>query len=231
MNVADLDALSKLAASHGATFVVDATFTPPPLLRPLEHGVDLVCHSATKYISGHADVTAGVVSGRAELVSPIRLLGLDLGGMLAPFEAWLAARGLQTIDLRLERICSNALAVAEMLERHPGVQRVHYPGLASHPDHDLALSLLGARFGGMLAFEVEGGVEGGRRFLERVRVAAPAASLGSTKTLVVHPASVTHTQLSREQREEIGITDGMVRVSVGIEDQADLLGDFDQALR
>jgi methionine-gamma-lyase len=231
MNVADLDALAKIASAHEALFVVDSTFTPPALLRPLEHGADLVCHSATKYIAGHGDVTAGVVSGSAELVREVRLLGLDTGAVLAPFEAWLAARGVQTLDLRMDRICSNAIALASMLESHPGVQRVYYPGLSSHPDHDLATRLLSERFGGMLAFEVDGGVEGGKRFLQSVRVAARAASLGSTKTLVVHPASVTHTQLTSEQREAAGVTDGMVRVSVGIEDASDLLEDFDQALR
>lgn len=231
MNVADLDALAKIASSHGATFIADSTFTPPVLLRPLEHGVDLVVHSATKYIGGHGDAMAGVVSGDAGQIAHIRHLAIDTGGILAPFEAWLMARGLQTLDLRVARTCSNAMALATLLEAHPGVERVFYPGLGSHPDHELATRLLGDRFGGMLAFEVAGGVAGGRRFLERVRVAGAAASLGATKTLVVHPASVTHTQLTAEQRRAVGVSDGMVRVSVGIEDEADLLEDFDQALR
>ncbi len=230
MNVADLDALAKIAGAHGALFIVDSTFTPPALLRPLEHGADVVCHSATKYIAGHADVTAGVASGSAQAVAAMRALSMDTGAILSPFEAWLAARGLQTLDLRMDRICSNSLALAQMLEAHPAVERVHYPGLPSHPDHELATQLLGNRFGGMLSFEVAGGVEGGRRVLERVRVAAAAASLGATQTLIVHPASVTHTQLTSEQRHAVGIADGMIRLSVGIEDQADLLGDFDQAL-
>jgi len=231
MNVADLDALSKIAAAHGAAFVVDATFSPPGMMRALEHGVDLVIHSATKYIAGHSDVTAGVVSGRADAIAHVRALEMETGGILAPFEAWLAARGVQTLDLRLDRICANALVLARMLEDHPNVARVHYPGLDSHPDHALAARLFGSRFGGMLAFEVDGGIEAGKRFLQRVRVAVAAASLGSTKTLVVHPASVTHTQLTPDERLAVGITEGMVRVSVGIEDAPDLLDDFDQALR
>lgn len=229
MNVADLAALSEIAHARGATFVVDATFTPPSLLRPIEHGVDLVCHSATKYLGGHADVTAGVVSGRAERIDSIHRMQLDTGGILAPMEAWLLGRGVQTLALRTDRICDNAAAIAGFLEGHRGVRRVLYPGLASHPDHGLAVRLLGARFGGMLSFDI-GSAEAGRRVMERVRVAAPAASLGGTKTLVVHPASVTHTQLSAEERQAVGVTEGLVRVSVGIEDVEDLLADFDGAL-
>jgi len=230
MNVADLDALAGIARAHRAVLVVDATFTPPVVLRALEHGADLVCHSATKYLGGHGDVTAGVVSGSAERINAIRHLAIDTGAMLAPFDAWLLARGIQTLVLRYERICDNAMGLARFLEEHPSVRRVLHPGLDSHPDHALARKLLGERFGGMLALDV-GTVEAGRRFLERVEIAARAASLGSTKTLVVHPASITHTQLTREQREAVGITDGFVRVSVGIEDLDDLIADFDQALR
>jgi methionine-gamma-lyase len=229
MNVADLDALGSVARAHDAIFVTDSTFAPPVMLRPLEHGVDLVCHSATKYLGGHGDVTGGVVSGSAERIAAIRHLAIDTGGQMAPFDAWLIARGVQTLVLRVDRICQSALTLARALEEHPAVQRVIYPGLESHPDHALARKLFGERFGGMLAFDV-GDASAGRRFLERVRVAAPAASLGGTKTLVVHPASVTHTQLTPEQRAAIGLTEGMVRVSVGIEDVDDLVADFEQAL-
>jgi len=228
--VTDLDALAAIARAHEATLVVDATFTPPYLLRPLERGVDLVVHSATKYLSGHGDVTAGVVSGSAEHIARIRHHQIDSGGILAPFEAWLCARGVETLALRMDRICDTALALAQRLEAHPGVQRVMYPGLASHPQHELARALLGERFGGMIAFEVAGGVEAGRRVLDRVRIASPAASLGATKTLIVHPASITHTQLTREQRETVGVTDGMIRLSVGIEDSDDLIRDLERAL-
>ena len=229
MNVADVDALAAIARAHNATFVVDATFTPPSMFRSLEHGVDLVVHSATKYLGGHGDVTGGVVSGAAERIDAIRLLEIDVGGGMAPFDAWLIARGVQTLVLRVDRICQSALTLARALEEHPAVTRVLYPGLESHPDHALARKLLGDHFGGMLAFDV-GDRVGGRRFLERVRLAGAAASLGGTKTLVVHPASVTHTQLSPEQRAAIGLTEGMVRVSVGIEDVDDIIADFEQAL-
>ena len=228
--VADVDALVTMAHQRGVTVVVDATFTPPYLFQPLAHGVDLSVHSATKYIGGHSDITGGVVSGSAEAIARVRNIGIELGGVLAPFEAWLGLRGIQTLALRMERICRNALAVAQALEKHAGVERVIYPGLASHPQHDLAArQLLRGLFGGMVACEISGGVEAGRRSMERVRVFSPAASLGGTKSLIVHPASVTHSQLTREQREAAGISDGLMRLSIGIEDPEDLIGDLDRA--
>ncbi len=230
MSVADLDALAAVARARGATFIVDATFTPPSMLAPLDHGVDLSVHSATKYLGGHSDITAGVVSGSAKRIAHIRQFAMDYGATLAPFEAWLTLRGLQTLALRMERVSANAMAVAEFLASRRGVKAVHYPGLPSHPQHDLAKRTLRQGFGGMLAFEVTGGRAAGRAFLERVRVAAPAASLGGTKTLVVHPASVTHTQLSGAQRRAAGITEGLIRASIGIEDPEDLIADFDRAL-
>jgi methionine-gamma-lyase len=228
--VADVDALVALARANGAATAVDATFTTPYLFRAVEHGVDLVVHSATKYIGGHSDVTAGVVSGATEAIASIRHLGLDYGGCLAPFEAWLASRGLQTLGLRMDRICANALIVAKALEGHAGVARVTYPGLESHPQHELAKRLFPRGAGGMLTVDVHGGVEGGRRVLERVRLFSPAASLGGTKSLVVHPASITHTQLTLQERESAGITDGLLRLSIGIEDPEDLVADLEQAL-
>ncbi len=228
--IADVDALADLGHSRGATVIVDATFTTPYLFNAIDHGVDLVVHSATKYLGGHSDVTAGVVSGTAEAIATIRHLGIDYGGCLAPLDAWLTIRGVQTLALRMDRICSNALALASHLEGLEGVDRVTYPGLASHPQSDLARKMFDRGSGGMLTFEVAGGVAGGRRVLERVRLASPAASLGGTKTLIVHPASITHTQLSRSEREAAGITDGLMRVSVGIEDIEDLIADLSQAL-
>lgn len=229
VDVADLDALATIAHDHEALLIVDATFTPPSMFRPLERGVDLVVHSATKYLAGHSDVTAGVVSGRADLVAAVRLDGIETGAVLAPFESWLLGRGLQTLALRTDRICDNAIAIARYLEDHAKVERVFYPGLSSHPDHDLAKRLFGERFGGMMAFDV-GTSAAGRALLEGLDVIAPAASLGGTKSLIVHPASITHTQLSREERAAYGITDGMIRLSVGIEDVDDLLEDLDGAL-
>jgi methionine-gamma-lyase len=228
--VAEVDALVAMGRERGATVIVDATFTTPYLFDAVSRGVDLVVHSATKYLGGHSDVTAGVVSGTSESIATIRHLGIDYGGCLAPLDAWLTIRGIQTLALRMDRICANALAVAQHLEGLPGVERVTYPGLASHPQAALARAQFTRGFGGMLTFEVAGGVAAGRRVLERVRLASPAASLGGTKTLIVHPASITHTQLSREEREAAGITDGLIRLSVGIEDAEDLISDLTQAL-
>lgn len=227
IDVADLDALATIAQEHGARFIVDATFTPPSLLRAAEHGVDLVVHSATKYLSGHSDVVAGVVSGTAEAIAAIKHLSMDIGGILSPFDSWLLGRGVQTLELRTDRACDNALAIARFLASR-GIE-VRYPGLESHRDHDLAKRLLGERFGAMIAFDT-GSLETGRRVLERVRVCAPAASVGSTKTLIVHPASVTHTQLTPEERAAVGLTEGMIRLSVGIENVEDIIADLDQAL-
>jgi len=228
--VADVDALVALAHARGVTVVVDATFTPPYLYRPIDHGVDLSVHSATKYIGGHSDITAGVVSGSAEAIGRVRHLGIDLGGSLAPFEAWLGLRGVQTLALRMDRVCANALLVARALDGHAGVELATYPGLPSHPQHELAARQLVKGFGGMVTAEIAGGVEAGRRVMERVRVFSPAASLGGTKSLIVHPASITHGQLPREQREAAGITDGLLRLSIGIEDPEDLIADLDRAL-
>jgi len=229
--VADLEALAEIAHARGAAFVVDATFTTPYLVRALAHGADLVLHSATKYLGGHSDVTGGVVAGAREPIERIRHFGIDFGATLSPFDSWLILRGLQTLGLRMQRICENAVALASFLEEHPRVERVTYPGLATHPQHELARKLFGDRYGGMVAFEVSGGASAGRRVLERVRVASAAASLGGTKTLIVHPLSITHTQLSPEQLHAAGITEGMMRVSVGIEDVEDVIDDLDHALR
>lgn len=230
MIVADIDEMASIARAHRAAMLVDATFTSPYLLKAIEHGATLSIHSATKYLGGHSDVTAGVLAGSVKRVDPIRRDATELGATLSPMEAWLTLRGIQTLALRMDRICANALALAHFLASRSGVKVVWYPGLPSHPQHDLAKRLLPRGFGGMLSFEVAGGRKAGRSFLERVRVALPAASLGGTKTLVVHPASVTHTQMSAAQRRAGGITDGMIRVSVGIEDIEDLIADFDRAL-
>jgi cystathionine beta-lyase/cystathionine gamma-synthase len=228
--VADLDALAAIARARGAALMVDATFTPPCALRPLLLGADLSIHSLTKYIGGHSDMTGGVVSGDRDRIEAIRHAMIDTGAVLAPFEAWLGARGLQTLALRWKRICDNALGLARALAANAAVESVVYPGLPEHPQHDLAKRLLGGRFGGMVTFDLAGGQPAGRRFLERVRVCRPAASLGSTKTLVVHPASITHTQLTPQERSDLGIGEGTIRMSVGIEDLPDLIADVEGAL-
>ena len=210
--------------------VVDNTFASPYLCNPVELGFDLVLHSATKFIGGHNDLIGGVVCGSGERVAGLRDTVIETGGTMAPLEAWLCMRGLATLELRMERHCSNAQGLAEHLEAHPKVERAHYPGLPSHPQHEVARRLLHGGFGGMLAFDVAGGVEAGMRFCDGLELAWVAASLGGTQTLVGHAASTTHRQMDPEARRAAGIGDGLVRVSVWIEDLDDLIADLDRAL-
>lgn len=230
VTVADLPALAERCRRAGVPSIVDNTFASPYLCNPADHGLDLVLHSATKYIGGHNDLIGGVVCGSSELVDGLRDTVIETGGTMAPLEAWLCLRGLATLELRMERHSSNAQALSEHLEAHPKVDRVHYPGLASHPHHDVAARLLRGGSGGMMAFDVTGGVEAGMRFCDSLELAWVAASLGGTQTLVGHAASTTHRQMDPEARRAAGIGDGLVRVSVGIEDVGDLIADFDQAL-
>jgi len=227
--VADLPALAALGRRHGAAVVVDNTFASPYLCRPLEHGVDLVVESATKYLSGHSDVLAGVVVGSAERIAPVRALHVDTGGTLAPFSAFLVLRGLPTLALRLERHAATAARLAGWLETAPGVARVLYPMLPSHPDHAVAARLLPSG-GGMLAVELAGGSSAARAFVDALRIPERTASLGSIHTIVVHPPSTTHRQLGPAELAAAGIAPGLVRVSVGLEDADDLLADVAQAL-
>jgi len=230
VTVADLPALGERCRSAGVPAVVDNTFASPYLCNPVELGFDLVLHSATKYVGGHNDLIGGVVCGSRQLVDRLRDTVIETGGTMAPLEAWLCMRGLATLALRMERHCANAQTLAEHLEAHPKVERVHYPGLPSHPQHEVAARLLRGGFGGMMAFDVAGGVEGGMRFCDGLELAWVAASLGGTQTLVGHAASTTHRQMDPEARRAAGIGDGLVRVSVGIEDVDDLIEDFDRAL-
>jgi methionine-gamma-lyase len=230
MPVPDLEALGQVCRERDVALVVDNTFASPYLCNPLALGATVVVHSTTKYVGGHSDLTGGIAVGDRETLQEVREMSLDLGGMAGPLDAWLALRGLQTLALRMERHCANAMSLAGMLEGHDAVSGVWYPGLPSHPDHEVARRILPKGFSGMLAFELAGGLESGRRFQEALEIALVGASVGSTHTLVVHPPTVTHTQMTREEREAQGITDGLVRVSVGIEDPDDLLEDFDRAL-
>jgi len=229
MPVPDLEELGAAARERGIPLVVDNTFASPYLCTPLALDASVVVHSTTKYIGGHSDLTGGIAIGDAETLRGIRELSIELGGTANAWESWLAMRGVQTLALRMDRHVENARALAALLEGHERVAAVWYPGLASHADHEVASRLLAAP-GGMLAFELGGGLDPGRRFLDALEVAEVGASLGSTHTLVVHPPSVTHTQMSPEERAEIGISDGLVRVSAGIEDTPDLLEDFSRAL-
>jgi cystathionine beta-lyase/cystathionine gamma-synthase len=228
--VSDLPAL--LAAGHeaGLTGVVDNTFATPVLCRPIEHGADIVVHSATKYLGGHDDVTLGiVVTATTERYPDLWRHAVNLGVTADPFAAWLTIRGLKTLPLRMARHCENARYLAKRLAEHPAVSAVHWPGLASHPDRSLARRLLAAP-GGMLAFDLAGGRPAGLAFVAGLRIAAMAPSLGGAETLVLHPASTSHRQLRPRQLAAAGITDGTIRVSAGLEHPEDLWGDFEQAL-
>jgi len=231
MSVADLAALAALCRERGVPSSVDNTFASPYLCNPAALGFDFVMHSATKYVGGHHDLIGGVVCASEEGRELLRDTVIETGGTMAPFEAWLCLRGLMTLALRMERHSANAAAIAAHLESHPKVERVWYPGLVSHPQHEIAARQFGGRgFGGMLSVEVAGGLEGGMRFCDGLELAWVATSLGGTHTLVGHAASTTHRQYSPEARRAAGIADGLVRVSAGIEDAEDLLEDIDRAL-
>jgi methionine-gamma-lyase len=230
LQITDVAAVAGLARRVGAVTVVDSTFASPYNQTPLALGADLVVHSATKYLGGHSDVTAGVVVGRADLVGRARQLLRLYGAVLDPFAAWLVLRGLKTLGLRMERHNANAQRLAEFLADHPQVARVNYPGLPAHPQHAVAVRQMRG-FGGMLSFEVRGGFDAGVRTCEALRTCVLAVSLGGPETLVTHPASTSSVGIPAEDRRRAGISDGLIRVSVGLEDIADLVADFDQALR
>jgi cystathionine beta-lyase/cystathionine gamma-synthase len=227
--VADHVALADLAHQYGALYIVDNTFASPYLCRPAELGADLVAESATKYLSGHSDVMAGVVSGPASLIQRVRDFQVDTGGSLDPHAAFLAMRGLSTLAIRMERHSATANVIASWLQTQPGIARVWYPGLSSHPQHAVAERSL-ARGGGMLAFELEGGRAAGEAFIDRLVIPERTASLGSVFTIVSHPPSTTHRQLDDRELAASGITPGLLRCSVGLEDADDLIADFDRAL-
>ncbi|MFL5798624.1 MAG: trans-sulfuration enzyme family protein [Actinomycetota bacterium] len=230
VTVADLAALGERCRAAAVPAVVDNTFASPALCTPAEYGFDYVLHSATKYIGGHHDLVGGVVCCSAEARGDLRKVAIDLGGALEAFPAWLAIRGLVTLELRMQRHCANAMALAQFLEGHRKVERVHYPGLASHPNHEVAARQLRGGFGGMLAFEVGGGIDPAVRFCDSLELAWVGTSLGGHKTLVGHAASTTHRQMDPEARRAAGIGDGLIRVSAGLETVDDVLEDFDRAL-
>jgi cystathionine beta-lyase/cystathionine gamma-synthase len=228
--VADLPRLGELASRAGVPLVVDNTFASPVLCRPLEHGATIVVHSATKFLGGHHDLMGGIVCGDPPVLAPIKELARDLGPTLAPFNAWLALRGISTLHLRVERSSSSALEVARALQAHHAVDHVDYPALDGDVSKPLSDRLLGGRGGGTLGFNVAGGRDRAARFQESLRLVSPAASLGGTHSLIVHAASVTHTQLSADELAAAGISEGFCRLSVGLEDPADVIADLDQAL-
>ncbi len=231
LKLVDLERVAALAKPRGIWAVADNTFASPYVQRPLEHGFDLVVHSTTKYLNGHSDMVGGVavVGGNDELRERIRFLQNAVGAIQGPFDSFLALRGLKTLALRMARHCASALAIAAWLERQPKVRRVFYPGLASHPQHALARRQMHA-FGGMISVDLAGSLDDARRFLERCRLFALAESLGGVESLIEHPALMTHASVPAEVRAALGITDTLVRLSVGIEDADDLIADIAAAL-
>lgn len=231
MKLADIAALSKVAKAHGLLLIVDNTFATPFCQQPLSLGADVVMHSATKYLNGHSDIIGGVlVTGDADLATRIKFLQNSVGGIMGPFDAFLANRGLKTLALRIKAHCENALTVARWLETRAGVARVIYPGLIAHPQHELAARQMHGGFGGMVTVILEGDLERTKRVLERVQVFTLAESLGGVESLVNHPAIMTHASVPKEVREAGGVTDNLIRLSVGVENVEDLIADLDQAL-
>jgi len=231
MQVTDLRAVAAIAHEHGCALVVDNTFASPYLQKPLDLGADVSLHSVTKFINGHADVVGGIVVAKTEAMwRRIRPLMTNLGSNMDPHQAFLVLRGLKTLGLRVERAQAGALEIARWLEARPEVAWVRYVGLPSHPQHELAKRQMSG-FGSMIAFELKGGLEAGRAVMDHVKLATLAVSLGGVETLIEHPASMTHAGVPRPSRLEAGITDGLVRLAVGIEDVADLIADLDQAFR
>ena len=230
LQVADLPRLAGMAEKRDVSVVVDNTFTPPYLFCPLAHGAALSLHSTTKFIGGHGDAVGGIVVGAREIMERMVKVGRVYGGVMSPFNAWLTLRGLRTLSIRLKQACANASAVAQYLEDHPKVNRVCYPGLDSHPQHGLAGHLLGD-YGAMVAFDVKGGgLDTARTISDAFRVITSTVSLGEVDTVAAHPASSSHRTMSTEYRQKYGITDGLIRLSIGIEDAEDLIADLDQAL-
>lgn len=232
MYITDIAAIAKIAhTQEGVNVMADNTYATPYLCRPLELGADMVVHSATKYINGHGDVVAGFVVGSQEYIDQVRLLGVkDLtGSVLGPFEAFLINRGLKTLHIRMDRHCENAQKVAEFLESHPKVSNVLYPGLKSFPQYELAKKQM-SKPGGMIAFEVKGGLAAGTTLMNNVKLCSLCVSLGDTETLIEHPASMTHSPYTPEERAVSDISEGLVRLSVGLEDAEDIIADLEQAL-
>ena len=230
LGILDIAALADLGRSRQIPTMIDNTFATPVLQQPIREGVTVVVHSATKYLCGHGDAMGGIIVGPREYLAELnREIIRDFGGIISPFNAWLILRGVRTLHLRVPANCANAQKVAEFLEGHAKVERVNYPGLAKHPGHALAKKQMKA-FGAMMSFEVKGGYEGGKQVMDRVKIFARAASLGDTRSLIVHSASTSHAAVPREQRLAMGVTDGLVRLSIGIEAADDLVGDLEQAL-
>ncbi|MCF6294654.1 MAG: aminotransferase class I/II-fold pyridoxal phosphate-dependent enzyme [Flavobacteriaceae bacterium] len=230
VDILDLELLGKIAKKHNLLLVIDNCFATPYLQNPIQFGADLVIHSATKLIDGQGRVLGGVTVGKANLIREIYLFSRNTGPALSPFNAWILSKSLETLAVRVDRHCENALKVAEFLEQHKNVSLVKYPFLKSHPQYEVAKKQM-KQGGNIVAFEIKGGVEAGRKFLDAIQLCSLSANLGDTRTIVTHPASTTHSKLSKEDRLEVSITDGLVRVSVGLEHINDIINDLKQALQ
>ena len=230
LRLTDVEGIARLAGERGVQVVVDNTLATPLLMQPLELGADVTIHSATKLLGGHSDVMGGVAGGRFEAMASIRQSNRVWGSTLDPFAAWLIVRGIRTLPLRVSRVCENAMRAAEYLSGHAAVSAVHYPGLDSHPQHELAKSMLEGGFGSMVSFELRGGVEAASKFIRSLEMIRFAASLGETCTTVSHPAKTSHRSLTEGEREEVGIYGGLIRMSCGIESSEDIEADLGQAL-
>jgi len=230
LKITDLEAVGKIAKKHNILFGVDSTFATPVFLRPLEFGADLVMHSTTKYLSGHNQLIGGVViTNREDLFDSLKFVQKTIGAVPGPFDCWLTILGIKTLDLRMKKHDSNAQTVAEFLEVHPKVSSVTYPGLSSHPSHEIAKKQMSG-FSGMISFELNGGIPAGKTVMNSVKLAKLAESLGAVETMITHPATMTHSDVPKEEREARGLTDGLVRISVGIENPDDIISDLKQAL-
>ena len=230
LKVTDLEAVGKIAKEHNLIFGVDSTFATPVFLRPLEFGVDLVMHSTTKYISGHNQLIGGmVITNREDLFDKLKFVQKTIGAVPSPFDCWLTLLGVKTLDVRMKKHAENAQSVAEYLESHPKVASVTYPGLVSHPMHQVAKEQMSG-FSGMISFELTGGITAGKTLMNSVELAQLAESLGSVETMITHPATMTHAEVPKEERMGRGLTDGLVRLSVGIENVEDIIHDLEMAL-
>ena len=230
LKITDLNAISKIAKKHQILFGVDSTFATPVFLRPFEFGADIVMHSTTKYISGHNQVIGGIIiTNDEEIHERMKFVQKTIGAIPSPFDCWLTLIGVKTLHLRMERHASNAQAVAEFLESHPQVEKITYPGLKSHPQYEVAKEQMDG-FSGMISFELKGGIPAGTTVMNNVKLCSLAESLGAVETMITHPATMTHVDVPAEERHARGLSDGLVRISVGIEDPDDIIDDLKQAL-
>ncbi len=230
LKVTDLNAVGKIAKKHGILYGVDSTFSTPALLRPLEYGADITMHSTTKYLSGHNQIIGGVlITNNEELSEKFKFIQKTVGAVPSPFDCWLTLLGIKTLSLRMNRHCENAQSIAEFIENHPMVEKVTYPGLPSHPQHDIAKEQMEG-FSGMISMELKGGIPAGIALMNNLELCSLAESLGAVETMITHPATMTHADVPKEERIARGLTDGLVRLSVGIEDKDDIIADLKQAL-